>query len=106
MLCCGSSKRSRPQSATLPPVTQPTAPEVPKTLEDVMAEVEGELIPLDELERMNTEFIKRKEWATGQPNDLRRLKEDFEGFSQLLLSQNRRIGLGFWTVSLLNDKVD
>lgn len=103
MSCCGSSKRSRPQSATLPPVNVPT---VPKTLEDVMAQVEGELTPLDELERMSTEFLKRKEWATGRPDDLRRLKDDFEGFSQLLLSQNRRIGLGFWAVSLLNDKVD
>ena len=103
MSCCGSSKRSRPQSAPLAPVTVPA---VPKTLEDVMAQVEGELTPLDELERMSTEFLKRKEWVTGRPDDLRRLKEDFEGFSQLLLSQNRRIGLGFWAVSLLNDKVD
>ena len=71
-----------------------------------MAQVEGELTPLDDLERMSTEYLKRKEWATGRPEDLRRLKEDFERFSQLLLSQNRRIGLGFWTVSLLNDKVD
>lgn len=106
MSCFSRKKKPETPLAPFPVKKQATAPDAPKSIDDLLKKVRtGDRSSIKTLEQRRKELLSRSEWETVNSQQADILRRDVERFLNMLLNQQRRLAAGIYSVHILNEKI-